>query len=138
MNNGTNVDAAILIPTLSSINECRTERGLAPIADWQCFIAYSVACYTIHMSDPDSDSSLIPSNASIFDVFGGDEAFREACRAVMHFGDFADRDFVAGLESSFIERIDIDIGPPSPTDLTDDGFATGLYVLFLTLLKRDE
>jgi len=69
-----------------------------------------VACYTIHMSDPDSDSSLIPSNASIFDVFGGDEAFREACRAVMHFGDFADRDFVAGLESSFIERIDI--GPP--------------------------
>lgn len=115
--------------THTHINECREARGLAPITGWQAFIAYIVASYTV------DTTSLIP-GSPITDVFGGDEAFREACRAVVHFGDFADRDFVAGLESSFIERIDI--GPPSPTDLTDDGFATGLYVLFLALLNRDE
>ena len=129
MSTGTNVHPAN--PTLSSINECREERGLAPITGWQAFIAYMTASYTV-MTDT---SSLIPPDGSpITDVFGGVAAFREAGRPVVEVGGMDEVDFIKHLQESFIERIE---GPPSLTDLTD-GFATGLYVLFVTLLKRGE
>jgi hypothetical protein len=127
MSTGTNVH-----PTLSSINECRDERGLAPITGWQAFIAYMVASYTVEMTDT---TSLIPPDGSpITDVFGGVAAFREAGRPVVEVGGMEEEEFVQNLQDSFIQRIE---GPPSLTDLTD-GFATGLYVLFVALLKRAE
>ena len=128
MSTGTNVH-----PTLSSINDCREGRGLAPITGWQAFVAYMVASYTVEMTDV---SSLIPppDGSPITDVFGGVTAFREAGRAVVQEGGMQDEEFVKHLQGSFIERID---GPPSLTELCD-GFATGLYVLFVALLKRAE
>ena len=135
MSSGTDVDPAN--PTLSSINEWRTKRDLQPITERQAFIAYIVASYTVDLRDA---SSLIPSEGSpIPNVFGGLDAFREAGRAVIAVGGMEEVDFVAGLENSFIQRINVGARrPPSLTDLTEDGFATGLYVLFVTLLKRAE
>ena len=127
MSTGTNVHPAN--PTLASINECREERGLAPITGWQAFIAYIVASFTVEKA-----AVIPPDGSPITDVFGGVAAFREAGRPVVEAGGMDEVNFIKHLEESFIQRIE---GPPSLTDLTD-GFATGLYVLFVTLLKRAE
>ena len=119
-------------PTLSSINEWRTENDLSPITGWQAFVAYLVASYSVEMIDT---SSLIPppNGSPITDVFGGVAAFREAGRPVMEVGGMEEEEFMQLLQDRFIQRIEGT--PPSLTDLTD-GFATGLYVLFVALLKR--
>ena len=122
-------------PTLSAINEWRVEHDLLPITGWQAFIAYIVASYSVEMSDT---SSLIPppNGSPITDVFGGVTGFREAGRPVMEAGGMEEEEFIQHLQDGFIQRIDGDEGTPIYlTDLTD-GFATGLYVLFVTLLKR--
>jgi len=115
-------------PTLSSINENRASRGLMPIATWQAFVAFLVATYTV---------DFLPDDASpIHDVFGGPQEFVQAAHVIASVKGMEDDSFVEHLQNRFTHGIGGSV--PEITELTEDGFATGLYVMFVALLKRTE
>jgi len=126
-------DGKVIQPTLADINTVLEARGQHPIKIWQAFLAYLVACYTSNIE------SLIP-REDILAVFGGDKTFDDAMAVCLAGPDgdmMSDPGFVRHLQEKFFEYLGRDKKVPCVVNQVD-GFATGLYVLFTTLLMRSK